>query len=127
MSKLGNWHEGIGTSRENSPHREAPNKHVKGSKRYKEMIAKDTKRIDDHGNMPFTFAKPTKRSHARRDIYHMCDNCNHVSMVSKHTAGRTCSCCKNYTSVNDGNSFNTEEELMEAVEQRSISQDVPDE
>ncbi len=112
---LGNWHDGIGTSRENSPNREAPNKHVKDSKKYKEMIAKDTKRIDNHGNMPFTFSKPAKKTAARKDIYHVCDNCQKITFVSKYRVGHVCSGCKKYVCVSKINTYLTEEELDAAL------------
>lgn len=108
---FGNWHSKIGTSAENSPNREAPNKHIKGGKKYKEMIAKDTKRIDSQGRMPFTFSKPAKSTRYREDIYHICDSCHHVSFVSKHRAGQVCKGCKGYTSVNKSNTYETEEEV----------------
>ncbi len=110
MSKLGNWHDGIGTSRENSPHREAPNKHIKGSKKYKEMIDRGTKE-DAKKNLPFSFGKPPKNSRPREDILHVCDYCGHVSMVSKYRAGQGCRGCKRFTSVNGSNTFATEEEM----------------
>lgn len=120
MSKkvdFGNWHSKIGTSAENSPNREAPNKHIKGGKKYKEMIAKDTKRIDDHGNMPFTFSKPAKRTRHREDIYFLCDSCRNITFVSKYRCGQTCSGCRQYVSVNDSNTFATEEELEARLEE----------
>ena len=115
MSKkvdLGNWHSKIGTSAENSPNREAPNKHSMGSKKYKEMIARDTKRIDTQGKMPFTFSKPPKTTRYREDIYHLCDKCQHISFVSMYRAGQVCKGdCRGWTVVNKSNTFSTEEEL----------------
>ena len=113
---FGNWHDSIGSSAENSPNREAPNRHTRGGKKYKEMIAKDTKRIDDHGNMPFTFSKPSKRTRYREDIYHVCDKCKQISFVSKHRAGQVCRGCSSYTSVNSSNTYHTEEELDTALQ-----------
>jgi hypothetical protein len=126
MSKkvdFGNWHDSIGTSAENSRNREAPNKHIKGSKKYKEMIAKDTKRIDDHGNMPFTFSKPAKRTKHREDIYFLCDSCQHISFVSKYRVGQVCRGCRSYVSVNATNTYHTEEELDIALRELSSSDD----
>lgn len=114
MSKkvdFGNWHNKIGTSAENSPNREAPNKHQMGRKKYKEMIAKDTKRIDEQGKMPFTFSKPAKTTRFRKDIYHLCDKCLSICFVSKYTAGKSCSGCQSWSPVNNTNTFETEEEL----------------
>jgi hypothetical protein len=120
---FGNWHSKIGTSAENSPNREAPNKHAMGRKKYKEMIAKDTKRIDEQGKMPFSFSKPAKTTRYREDIYHVCDKCHHISFVSKHRAGQVCGGCKGYTSVNSSNTFNTEEELDLALQELGPADD----
>lgn len=121
--KLGNWHSDIGTSAENSPNREAPNKHSMGTKKYKEMIAKDTKRIDAQGRMPFTFSKPPKTTRYREDIYHLCDKCQHISFVSKHRVGQACKGCKEWTSVSSTNTFHTEEELDLVLRELSLSDD----
>lgn len=114
--KLGNWHEGIGTSRENSPNREAPNRHVRGTKKYKEMIDRDSKRLDKYGNLPFTFSKPPKRTRPREDIFHVCELCQHISLVSKFRVGQTCPGCCKYTSVNETNTFHTEDDLEKYLE-----------
>lgn len=115
---LGNWYDGIGTTHENSANREAPNKHIKGGKRYKEMIDRDSKKTDFWKNLPFTFSKPPKRTKAREDIFHICDLCNHVSMVSAYRVAHTCHSCKQYTSVNDSNKFFTEEAVTAELEAR---------
>lgn len=117
MIKLGNWHDEIGTSRENSSHREAPNKHLKGSKRYKEMIDRGSKEAAKK-NLPFSFSKPPKKSKSREDIFHVCDHCRHVSMVSKYRAGQGCRGCKKFTSVNSSNTFFTEKELHTELARR---------
>lgn len=121
-SPLGNWYDGIGTEHENSSNREAPNRHLKGSKKYKEMIDRDSKNTDFWKNMPFTFSKPKKRTRARQDIYHICDACGHVSMVSRYRVSQTCGGCKAYSSVNETNKFNTAEEVTAALEARFESQ-----
>lgn len=111
MVKLGNWHDSIGTDRENSPNREAPNKHIRGSKKYKEMIDRDSKRSDSWGNLPFTFSKPPKRTRPIEDIFHVCDHCGYVSTVSKLRVGQECRGCKKYSRVTPDNTFNDEESL----------------
>jgi len=123
MVKLGNWHDKIGTAAENSPHREAPNKHIKGTKKYREMIDRDSKNSDRFKNLPFTFSKPPKRTQARRDIFHVCDNCTELTTVNKNTAGRVCGGCHKYTSVNETNTFSTEEELAKFIEQHAADSD----
>lgn len=115
MIKLGNWHDKIGTSAENSPHREAPNKHIKGSRKYKEMIDRGSKE-DDKKNLPFTLGKPAKRTNVRRDIFHLCEHCLAVSMVGKYTVGKICSDCKRFASVNKENTYKTAEKLSEALD-----------
>ena len=121
--KFGNWHDKIGTDRENSPHREAPNKHIKGTKKYLEMIDRDSKVSDRFKNLPFTFSKPLKRTQPRRDIFHVCDNCAELTAVNKNTAGRVCGGCRKYTSVNETNTFATEEELALYTKQHTAGSD----
>jgi len=116
MIKFGNWHDKIGTSAENSPHREAPNRHIKGSKKYKEMISKGSKFADRYKNLPFKFSKPPKRTQFRRDVYMSCYHCHQCDVVNKYTAGKVCSKCSKYTSVNEGNTFSTEDELLSFLE-----------
>jgi len=112
------WYDKIGTTHENSPHREAPNKHTRGSRKYMEMVDRGSKEADKK-NLPFTFSKPPKGSRRREDLFHICDFCNYVSMVSKYRAGQVCKGCKKFTSVNSSNTFESEEEAFEetAVEE----------
>lgn len=109
-----NWHDKIGTPAENSPHREAPNRHIRGGRKYKEMIARGSREADKK-NLPFTFSKPAKRTQARKDIFHLCDHCRAVSMVGKYTAGIVCSGCNGFASVNKSNTYVTGEELEAAL------------
>lgn len=112
MSKNKAWYnKNTGSSAENSANREAPNKHLKGSKKYKEWISKETKQIDKHSNLPFQFIKPPKRSQYRREIFAVCTSCSNVSLVNVHTAGVVCSTCSKYFSIGEGNRFSTEEDL----------------
>lgn len=104
------------TPQEASNNREAPNKMEKGSKRYKEKIHRDSKFADKWKNLPFTFSKPAKRTQARRDIFHLCDTCQHVMLVSKFTAGMICKGCKSYSSITEANTFESEEELNEFID-----------
>lgn len=116
MVKFGNWHDKIGTTHENSPNREAPNKHTRGDKKYKEMIDRDSKNADRYKNLPFSFNKPPKRTQPRRDIFMVCSKCGHVDLVNKYTAGKVCKGCKSYTDVSAANTYHTEEELMVVLE-----------
>lgn len=113
--KLGNWHDKIGTARENSPNREAANKHIKGNRAYKEMIDRDSKKTDFWKNMPFTFSKPAKRFQPRRDIYLIHDTCQGVNAVTRYTVGIVCPKCKEFFTSNETNRFETQEDLIEAL------------
>jgi hypothetical protein len=99
-----------GTSHENSDTRQAPNRHIKGDKKYKEMISRDNNGSGGR-NLPFNFIKPPRAYQARRDIFHVCDFCFYVSCVNKNTSGKVCSGCSKYTRVNTDNSFSCEESL----------------
>ena len=118
--KLGNWHDSIGTKYENSPNREAPNKHLKGSKKYKDMIDRGSKAADQK-NLPFTFSKPAKRTKAPENIYHLCFLCGHVSMVSRHRVSQTCSGCNQQTQVNKYNTYLAQEEVELALERWHVA------
>src|SRR6185503_12503184 len=96
--------------------RDAPNRHEKGGKKYKDWIAKDTKRSDTYGNLPFQFIKPPKRFQARREIYYICLTCGTVNLVNKNTIGTTCSGCKQYNRVEESPNFSSEEELEKYLE-----------
>lgn len=99
-----------GSSYENSDSRVAPNRHAKGDKKYKEIISRDNNGSGGK-NLPFTFIKPPRRWQPKRDIFHVCDSCFSVSLVSKNTAGKTCSGCKKWASVHSDNTFGNEEDL----------------
>lgn len=99
-------------------HREAPNRHLMGGKRYQEAIAKDSKNTDKFANLPFKFRKPPKRTQARREIYYVCLSCAEVNLVNKHTVGTTCSKCKKYNRVEDMPHFSSVEELEIYLEEQ---------
>lgn len=96
--------------------REAPNRHLKGGKKYKEMIASDSKRTDKFANLPFKFRKPPKRTEARREIYCVCPNCGSVKSVNKNTIGMTC-LCGLYIRVADSVHFDSEQGLQEYLQE----------
>lgn len=106
---------GRGTSYSDSKNREAPNKHAKGSKKYKEMIQKGNKAADQK-NLPFTFIKPPKSTQPRRDIAAVCTECRNVCMVNKNTCGTTCTQCRVYFRVDEENRFETDEALEAYLE-----------
>ncbi len=103
---MSDFYSGRGTKYSDAKNREAPNKHAKGEKKYKEMINRGGK-----GDLPFTFTKPAKGTQARRDIAAVCTDCHNVVMVNKNTCGTTCSKCRAYFSVGEENRFETEAEL----------------
>lgn len=100
-----------GSSPENNPNREAPNKMVRGDKKYQDWVAEDTRRIDRQGNMPFQFIKPPRRTQSRRDVFHVCDECGNVNLVNQNTVGTTCTGCRQYQRVEEDNRFISEDEL----------------
>jgi len=93
--------------------REAPNRHEKGDKRYKEMVARDQKISKD---LPFQFIKTPKSSQARREIFYICAGCQKIGLVNKNTVGVTCSGCKLYNRVEDVPNFASEEALEEYLQ-----------
>jgi hypothetical protein len=103
-----NW-KNSGTSYENSSNREAPNKHEKGSRKYREQIHRDSRSADLWKNLPFTFSKPTKKTRPKRDIYFQCEHCSQVKAINKYTCGVSCACGK-YSSVTEGNTFKADQE-----------------
>jgi hypothetical protein len=105
------WYDDIGTTHEKSPHREAPNKHERGGKKYKEMISRDSKRLDDHANLPFSFSKPAKKTRAIRDCYFTCSHCGNISAVNKHTCGIACRCGK-YSSLTAENTHRPSDKVQ---------------
>lgn len=115
---MGTWdtNNETGTTYENSPNREAPNKHERGSKAYKEMIARDVKRIDQKGNLPFQFIKPPKRTQPRREVWHVCDSCYEVKLVNKYTVGHQCKGCNSYSRITEENKFTDEDNLLSFLE-----------
>jgi len=101
-------------SREDSPHREAPNKQTRGTKKYKEWIDRESRQLDKFGNLPFTFGKPAKKTQARRDVLFQC-GCGLITAVSKNTCGIECGKCKKYQSITAANIL-TEEQLEQTDE-----------
>ena len=73
--------------------REAPQSHLMGKKKYREWIHKDSKRIDDQGNLPFKFSKPKKYKPLNTPF--KCEKCGRESAVSEETIIVICGGCKN--------------------------------
>lgn len=83
-----------------SPHREAPNRHEKGSAKYKEWVRKGSK-LADNRNLSFTFSKP-KRCGIRNCLVY-CTNCGNQSAVTETTVAVICSSCKQMYRVTEDN------------------------
>lgn len=79
--------------------REAYQAQVMGKKKYREMIHKDSKRLDDHGNLPFTFSKPTKQKPCNTPF--RCEKCGRTSAVSEESILVICGCCKHINKIKD--------------------------
>lgn len=110
------------TTHENSPNREAPNRHERGSKKYKQWVDRENTK-SDLKNLPFTFGKPkTKTRRQRRDIFHVCDSCQNITMVSKVTCAFVCSNCRGYSRVNSSNIYKTHEDMEVALKDLNGSQ-----
>lgn len=108
---MSDWYDKIGTTYENSPHREAPNRHERGTRKYKQMVERKSKEADKK-NLPFTFSKPAKRTQPRRDILLRCLGCSNVQSIHKWVAGAVCNKCSKYISVSDSNTYRTEEDYQ---------------
>jgi hypothetical protein len=93
--------------------RESPKSQMIGTKKYREMIHKDSKRLDDSGSLPFTFSKPRKSKHETRDRQLVCP-CGQVWAIHKNVCGIVCAKCNVYRSVSD--SLVLEEENLDGNE-----------
>ena len=93
-----------------SPHREAPNKHEKGSRKYKEWIHKESKRADDYKNLPFTFSKPKRSKPLTRSVF--CTHCNDSTFVTETTVAVICRSCGKFYRVSEKNSERTSGETI---------------
>lgn len=69
-----------------------------GVNKLNERIHRESKHMDNHGNLPFTFSKPKKYT-SNKHI--KCTNCGYVTSASKNTVGIICNECKKYSSVTE--------------------------
>lgn len=67
-----------------------------GVQRHNERIHHDSRLVDHHKNLPFTFSKPTR---AKKSKLVECTNCGYTTSVSKNTVGMICHRCKKYVTV----------------------------
>jgi hypothetical protein len=70
---------------------------VMGKRKYREMIHKDSKRIDDHSNLPFTFSKPHKDKPL--NTLFVCENCGRDLMFNEEAILVACGMCKHLNRV----------------------------
>lgn len=67
-----------------------------GLKRHNERIHRESKVMDKHGNLPFTFSKPKKEAASKLVA---CVNCNYTTVATKNTIGIICPQCKQFSKV----------------------------
>jgi hypothetical protein len=67
-----------------------------GERKYREKIRKESKFVDDHKNLPFTFSKPRRLG---KQALFKCLGCGHTFFASKNTVMCICSECKKAMSV----------------------------
>ena len=77
--------------------RESTQSQTMGNKKYREMIHKDTKRIDNTSKLPFSFSKPQKSKPLNTAF--LCENCGHTAAVTEETLLVICSGCKHINRV----------------------------
>lgn len=70
-----------------------------GVQKLNERIHRESKYVDTHKKLPFTFRKPPKPK--GRSAYVQCDNCGYITGGSTATVGMICPECKKYSSVSE--------------------------
>ena len=71
-----------------------------GVARHNARIHRESKQVDAHGKLPFTFSKPKKDS---RTKLAKCDNCGVIKCVNKNTISIICSSCNTYSTIQEVN------------------------
>lgn len=72
-----------------------------GIGKHNERIHRESRSVDEHRNLPFTFRKPPKS--IGRSMYVKCDNCGNVTCATTVTVGVICKECKKFSSVSEVN------------------------
>ena len=67
-----------------------------GERKHRERIHRESKQVDDHGKLPFTFSKPPK---AKRHAWFRCVECGKEVSASVNTIMYACPDCKKATKV----------------------------
>ena len=70
-----------------------------GVRKHNERIHKESRYVDEHKNLPFTFRKPPKFK--GRPACVECDNCGHVTNGSTTTVGVICKDCGEFSTVSE--------------------------
>lgn len=69
-----------------------------GERKLRERIHRESKQIDDHGNLPYSFSKPSK---AKKSSVFECLECGYVMSAPVNTVMIVCSGCKNAAKVKE--------------------------
>lgn len=72
---------------------------VAGVKKHNERIHKESRYVDEHKKLPFSFRKPSKP--IGKTTYIMCSNCGNVSIGTTATVGIICKSCGKFSSVTE--------------------------
>lgn len=67
-----------------------------GVRKHNERIHRESRLVDHHRNLPFTFSGPPRTKKFKTVE---CANCGYTTCVSKNTVGMICNQCKKYVAV----------------------------
>ena len=70
-----------------------------GVKAHNERIHKESKFVDDHKKLPFSFRKPSKSK--GRNVLVACDNCGNITSGTTVTVGIVCRTCGKFSKVHE--------------------------
>jgi ribosomal protein S27E len=97
---------------QDSPHREAPNRHEKGTQKYREWVHKESKKSDDR-NLPYKFSKPKRAK--PRNLRVFCTECGQQTCVTQTTVAVICSKCRKLYHITPENSGSDIEEKVALI------------
>ncbi len=70
---------------------------ISGTKKHNERIHKESRYVDEHKKLPFSFRKPLKP--IGKTAYIMCNNCGNISVGTTATVGIICKSCGKFSTV----------------------------
>lgn len=70
-----------------------------GVQKHNERIHRESRYVDEHKNLPFSFRKPQKSM--GRTAYVQCDKCGNVSAGTTVTVGVICKSCGKFSTVTE--------------------------